>query len=102
MGDPDNPFNPESDIHIIETLHERRIIEDEDETYEQYISQAEWRIVLVRTGMKDEYDSDSDKALLERQIRRASEIHECEFEEFRGIRRWVRYFEDEEIFGPPS
>lgn len=102
MGDPDNSFNPESDIHIIETLHERRIIEDEDETYEQYISQAEWRIVLVRTGMKDEYDSDSDKALLERQIRRASEIHECEFEEFRGIRRWVRYFEDEEIFGPPS
>jgi len=100
MGEPRAEFDANFDVHLIENYSKKILIKSDDPDFADSIDYQRsdfWRIVLIRTGEKSEYQNKEDVDLLKSQIKKASEVFELSEDHFSAAIKWVRLEAIEEV-----
>lgn len=93
-------FDAEQDVHLIENYSKKILNKSDDPDFGDTISHMQsdfWRIVLIRTGEKPQYNEKEDLKLLQSQIDKASQVFELPKNHFSAAIKWVRLGEVETV-----
>ena len=93
-------FDVEQDVHLIENYSKKILNKSDDPNFGDTVSYDQsdfWRVVLIRTGEKNQYDNKSDLELLRSQIDKASQVFELPTDHFSAAIKWVKLGEVENI-----
>ena len=102
MSKNSDTFDANLDVHLIENFSKKILVKSEDSEFGDSVRHEStnfWRINLVRTGLKQEYNYDEDFQTLKKQIQKASTVFELPQSNFSGCIKWVRLVEVENLIG---